>query len=81
MLRKKLDDFTTSTLWWALGASPQSVIAGVIGESGEYTDQQRSDLATLLMVRMINAPAGWFAYEIIRKCMRLPRQTEQSKEG
>jgi len=76
MLRRKLDAFTTSTLRWALGASPQSVIAGVIGESGEYTDQQRGDLATLLMVvRMINAPAGSPAYEIIRRCMRLPRKS------
>jgi hypothetical protein len=74
-IKERLDKFTSSTLRMAIGTSPQSVKDGVIGETGAYTDEQRSSLATLLMIiRMINAPNGSAAHAIIRQCLVRPRR-------
>ena len=60
----------------AIGASAQSTRDGIIGETGAYTDEQRSYLATLLMIiRMINAPIGSTAHAIIRRCLVRPRRS------
>ena len=49
--------------------------SGEIRETGAFTDEQRSSLATLLMIiRMINAPTGSAAHAIIRQCMVRPRR-------
>jgi len=74
--KERLEAFTISTLRMAIGASSLSAKDGVIGESGALTDEQRSWLATLMMiVRMINAPKDSAAHVIIRRCLTKPRRS------